>query len=343
MVGESPQMRRAFRLLRRYAVTSAPVLIQGESGTGKELAARAIHERSQYAAKPFVPVNCGALPPELIASELFGHEKGAFTGAHQRRKGRIEAAAGGTLFLDEIGDLPLDLQPHLLRFLQEGTIERLGTALPIHVDVRVVAATNVPLWKKVQKKEFREDLFYRLHVLTLTLPPLREREGDVEILVGFFLHRLAREMGFPCPRLTPDAMAALRSHGWPGNIRELISVLRRTIVMAESIEITAAELDLRPDLRADADGALIGTPRGLDGGCETSGPAAGEPDRPLSLREARNRAERQVMRTALTRNRQNILKTARELGISRVTLYRLLEKHGISAEKTAQGAERPFA
>ena len=244
MVGSSPELLSVFKMIRKFAANEAPVLITGESGTGKELVAQAIHERSSYANGPFNPINCGGIPASLIASELFGHERGSFTGAHERKIGRIESAAGGTVFLDEIGELPLDLQANLLRFLQEKTIDRIGAQRPIKVDVRVLAATNKNLAEEVRAGRFREDLYYRLNVLEINLPPLRERGEDVDLLCSYFLREFAAEMKMSELRLSGSALAAIRSYSWPGNVRELISRLRRAAVMADSEEITSEELDL---------------------------------------------------------------------------------------------------
>jgi len=312
MIGSSPAMRRIHNTVRKIAATDAPVLVTGESGTGKELAAQAVHEQSARAPGPFVPINCAALPPALIAAELFGHEKGAFTGANQRRSGRIQSAEGGTVFLDEIGDLPLDLQAHLLRFLQENTIDRVGGHHPIKVDVRVIAATNTPLRKAVAAGRFREDLYYRLNVLTLDMPPLRERGGDVDELTAFFLDLFAREIDKPARSLHPEAAAAIRAYSWPGNVRELAATLRRAVVMADGDLLTAADLAL----------------------------PAPEPDPtrqpgPPSLEAARQKAEEAAVRQALRGNRGNVKRTAQQLGISRVTLYRLMEKHGIPSREDA--------
>jgi transcriptional regulator with PAS, ATPase and Fis domain len=215
MVGNSPAMLEVFEHIRRFAACDVPVLITGESGTGKELVARAIHDRSSRADGPFVALNCAAVPPTLIASELFGYEKGAFTGATARKHGHIEHAHRGTLFLDEIGDMPIDLQGLLLRFLQEGEILRVGGRQPIKVDVRVVAATNVRLREAIAAGKLREDLYYRLNVLTIELPPLRERDGDVEVLAAYFLREIARELQRDLPGFTPQAMAALLSYPGP--------------------------------------------------------------------------------------------------------------------------------
>ena len=306
MIGSHPAMLQVFHTIRKIADTDAPILITGESGTGKELAARAIHERSAFAQGPFVAVNCAALPPTLIESELFGHEKGSFTGAHQRKIGRIEAARGGTLFLDEIGDLPLDVQGHFLRFLQEKTIERVGSTRSITVDVRVVAATNVELKQAMEAGRFREDLYYRLNVLHVHMPPLCERGEDIELITAFFLRKFSKELRRPFRGFSDGARAAIRAYPWPGNVRELISSVRRAVVMADGKWITAVDLGL-PD---------------------------GSAERPHSvptLEAARHELERDLVRRALDLHNQKIQPAARSLGVSRVTLYRLVEKYGIKA------------
>lgn len=303
MVGASEAMHALFRQIRKVAGVDAPVLITGESGTGKELTASAIHERSSRSQGPFVAVNCGALPPTLIQSELFGHEKGAFTGAHERKIGFIEAAHGGTLFLDEIGDLPHELQINLLRFLQEGTIERIGSRKKTHVDARVVAATHVDIDQAVREKKFREDLYYRLNVLNLNIPPLRERGEDVVILAKFFFKKFSGEnnriKGF-----SDAALKAIEHHEWPGNVRELINRVRRAMVMTDKRLISSADL-------------------GLNERDSTS--------RLMTLDEARCSAEAETIRMTLKRTENNVSKAARSLSVSRVTLYRLMEKYNIRA------------
>ena len=324
MVGTSRAMRTAFDVIRKYATTDASVLITGESGTGKELVALAIHERSSLKAGPFVPINCAGLPPTLIASELFGHEKGAFTGAYQRKIGRIEAAKGGTLFLDEIGDLPLELQVHLLRFLQEKTIDRVGGRGSIRVDVRVLAATHDDLRKAVAEGRFREDLFFRLNVLCLKMPPLRERGDDVDLLSTYFLRKFSEEMNRPVLGFDESALRAIRSYRWPGNVRELISCVRRGAVMAEGDTITLGDLGLPEDgeMPATREGQAAGTGYGGD---------LGEDSPAVPLARARSEVEVALIRTALARRGRNIKRTAEDLDISRVTLYRLMDKHGIQS------------
>lgn len=304
MVGSSPVMHQLFGNIRKVASVDAPVFIAGESGTGKELAALAIHERSIRSGGPFIAVNCGALPPNLIQSELFGHEKGAFTGAHQRKIGRIESAAGGTLFLDEVGDLALDLQVNLLRFLQEKTIERVGGTEKIHVDARVIAATHVNLEQAVQEGRFREDLYYRMNVLSLKVPTLRDRAEDIELLARFFFEKFSKEKNHNVKGFRREALQTMSEYSWPGNVRELINRVRRAMVMCENRLITSADLGL--ERRASH-------------------------RRLTTLDEARTKAEKEVIQSSLRFNRNNVSQAARQLGVSRVTLYRLMEKFQISA------------
>jgi len=313
MVGTSTGVRAVAEAIRKVARARAPVLIRGESGTGKELVARAIHQESDRAKGPFVAVNCAGLPPSLIGSELFGHEKGAFTGAIARKIGRIEAARGGTLFLDEIGDLPLELQGHFLRFLQEGTIERIGGSGPIEIDVRVLAATHVDLARAKAEGRFRDDLFYRLDVLSIDLPPLRERGADIELLARHFLDRFARELGRPLVGFRAGALRALRAYSWPGNVRELLSCVHRAAVMAEGKWVTEDDLGLDPARD------------------KTRG-------RRPTLHEARADLEKRLIQEALEQSGQTVQAAARQLGVSRMTLYRLLDRYGISLERSPEPA-----
>jgi DNA-binding NtrC family response regulator len=303
LLGESRPIRELRKLLSKLAPTESPVLIRGESGTGKELVARTLHQQSQRKGKPFIAINCGAIPEHLIQSELFGHEKGAFTGAHQRKIGRIEAANGGTLFLDEIGDLPLELQANLLRFLQEKHIERVGGREPIAVDVRVLAATHVDLEGAIGQGRFREDLYYRLNVLQVGTAPLRERHGDLAMLANHFAHFYSQETGRRPRNFSQDALVAMGKHDWPGNVRELANRVRRGLVLAEGRQIEAADL-------------------GLVGQQEITS-AMG------TLEDYKSRAERQALCDVLTRHSDNLSIAAKVLGVSRPTFYRLLHKHQI--------------
>lgn len=298
MVGSSDCMRQIQRDIRKIAVVDVPVLIAGESGTGKELTAHAIHQNSKRHAGPLIIVNCGAIPVNLIQSELFGHEKGSFTGALTRKIGKIEAAAGGTLFLDEIGDLPLDLQVNLLRFLQEGTITRLGDTVDRQVDARVISATHVNLETAVEEKRFREDLYYRLNVVKLQLPPLRDRHADIDLLANYFFKKFNHNphiQGF-----SQQAKHMLHQYHWPGNVRELMNRIRSAVVMCEHRLLTPH--DLRLERRTDQ--------REI-----------------VTLETVREQAEKMAIHAAVKRNRGNCQRAAKELGISRVTLYRLLKKY----------------
>ena len=272
IIGFCPTMQSVFKTVRRVASSDAGVLVGGESGTGKELVARAIHRLSHRVEGPFVTINCGAIPENLLESELFGHEKGAFTGAHARRQGRIETAHKGTLFLDEIGELPFALQVKLLRFLQEHRVERVGGRQEIDVDVRVIAATNSDLKRAMKAEQFREDLYYRLAVVGVTLPPLRDRGEDITILAKVFLERYGAESKKNLVGFGADAITAMQTHDWPGNVRELENRIRRAVIMAEGRKLTPEDLEL-------ADGE-------------------GEGYKSVSLREAREELERElVLRT----------------------------------------------
>jgi DNA-binding NtrC family response regulator len=301
MIGQSPAMRALCRTLHKAALTEAPVFIAGETGTGKELAAMAVHRHSRRHAHPFVAINCGAIPHSLIQSELFGYERGAFTGAQQRKLGRIEMANGGTLFLDEIGDLPLESQASLLRFLQQGSIERLGGHEPIPIDVRIISATHHDLDVAAADGRFRADLYHRLCVLRLALPPLRERGSDIDRLAEYALQRYSQEGQHTLKGFAPCARHALHSHPWPGNVRELINRVRQAVVMAEGRLITAADLHI--------DSAPMAPPPTLD--------------------EVRDAATKDAIEHALQRNRNRLVDVARELAVSRVTLYRLMQRHGL--------------
>jgi DNA-binding NtrC family response regulator len=301
MVGSCDPMLALFRSIRKVAMTDAPVFISGESGTGKELTAVAIHARSARRDQPFVAINCGAIPAHLLQSELFGYERGAFTGANQRKIGRVEAANGGTLFLDEIGDLPLESQASLLRFLQERKVERLGGHGSTPVDVRIISATHVDMQTAMIEGRFRADLYHRLCVLQIDEPPLRARGKDIELLAKHMLDRFKKDASRRLRGFAPDAIAAIHNYGWPGNVRELINRVRRAIVMSEGRQISARDLELGEYVEVA----------------------------PVSLAQAREAAERQAIELALLRHRGRLGDAAQELGISRVTLYRLLSSHGM--------------
>jgi two-component system NtrC family response regulator len=300
MIGSCPGMQRVFAAIRRVATTDAPVLITGESGTGKERVARAIHQLSPRRRAPLVAINASAIPETLLESELFGHEKGAFTGAIAQRRGRIELAHGGTLFLDEIGDVPAPVQVKLLRFLQERRIERVGGRVEIEVNARVVAATNADLRAALRTGTFREDLFYRLAVVEITVPPLRERGDDLTTLATAFARQFAAEQRRPGLVLGSDALNAIRLHPWPGNVRELQNRLRRAVIMCTGRRLTPADLEL-----------------------------SAAPSGASSLRAARESLERDLLAAALRKHGGSISAAAHELGISRPTCYELIEKRGL--------------
>jgi two-component system NtrC family response regulator len=307
MLGTSPQMQAAFALIRKVAGTDAPVLLLGESGTGKEMAAAAIHRRSARNTGPFVAINCNAIPESLLESELFGHEKGAFTGAHIQRKGMIETASGGTLFLDEIGELPPAIQVKLLRFLQEQRLQRVGGREEIQIDTRLVAATNADLKRLIDAGKFREDLYFRLAVVTIRLLPLRDRGEDIELLAREFVQKHAAQLGRTKLVFAPDALRAMMRYSWPGNVRELQNRVKRGVIMASGSRVTAQDLELE---------------RGQDV-ASSSAP---------TLKQARESVEREMIQQALKRNSGKITSAAAELGISRPTLYELMEKLQITKE-----------
>ena len=311
MVGTCEAMQQLFRTIRKVANTDANVFISGESGTGKELTAVAIHERSVRREQPFVAINCGAIPAHLLQSELFGYERGAFTGANQRKIGRVEEADGGTLFLDEIGDLSLESQVHLLRFLQERKIDRLGGHESIPVDVRIISATHVDLDAAMCDGRFRTDLFHRLCVLRVDEPPLRARGKDIEILALHILHKFKSDGKRKIRGFAPSAIEAMHSYAWTGNVREMINRVRRAIVMAENKLITADDLGL-----------------GHCTGMEST-----------TLAAARDAAEKRAIELTLLRHRHKLSEAAAELGISRVTLYRLMVAHGLRGAAVASGGD----
>jgi DNA-binding NtrC family response regulator len=302
LIGNSPAMQTLFRGIQKAAEVDVPVLITGEIGTGKELVARVIHENSSRAAAPFMVVNCEALTTDLIQSELFGHEKGAFAGASERRIGQVEAATGGTLFLDEVVSLGLEAQANLLRFLEEKKIRRLGGSKPIPANVRVIAATHTSIEQAIREGRFREDLFYRLNVLHLRAPTLRERRGDVELLARYFFNKFSAEVKTVAKGFNRDALEVINRYDWPGNVRELMNRVRRAVLLSEGPYISPGDLELER--------------RSLGRGFVT-------------LDEARMAADREVIQATLLRTRFNIARAAQELSVSRMTLYRLMEKYDI--------------
>jgi two-component system, NtrC family, response regulator len=305
MLGTSPQMQGVFSFIRKVATTTAPVLLLGESGTGKEMAALAIHRRGPRKDGPFIPINCNAIPENLLESELFGHEKGSFTGATMQRVGLVETAKGGTLFLDEIGELPPSIQVKMLRYLQEQRFQRVGGRQELASDARIIAATNVDLKAGINQGSFREDLYFRLAVLVISLPPLRERGDDAVLLAQEFLQKYAAQNGKANIAFVPEALRAINRHPWPGNVRELQNRIKRAVIMADSRRITEKDLELSTGI-----------------GFSSS----------TTLKEARENVEREMVQRALKRNLGRISSAAAELGISRPTLYELMEKLGISRE-----------
>lgn len=309
MVGQCPQMQQVFKNIEKVAGYDAPVLVLGENGTGKELVARALHEQGSRNSGPFVAINCGAIPENLLEAELFGHEKGAFTGAEKRVLGKVEYAQGGTLFLDEIAELPSTLQVKLLRFLQEKVIQRVGGREDIEVDARIVAATNIDVQEAIAKGEFREDLYYRIGMITIDLPPLRERKDDIPLLSNFFMAAYSREVGKNIRGFTCSSLSQLQESPWPGNVRELENRVKRAVIMAEGKLIEPEDL-----------GFFSG---------------AGEEDRladfeGMTLKEARTQLEFDLVSRALDRQDGNVAKAAEDLGVSRPTLYDLMKKLGLN-------------
>jgi PEP-CTERM-box response regulator transcription factor len=303
MITAAPEMLKVARMIERVASASVTVMLLGASGTGKELLARGLHERSDRAAGPFVAINCAAIPETLLESELFGHEKGAFTGAVKATPGKIEQAQGGTLFLDEVGDIPLALQVKLLRFLQERTIERIGGRKPIMIDSRIVCATHQNLEEMIAQGRFREDLYYRLAEIIVRIPRLAERTGDAVLLARHFASRYARDLNPQVKGLAGDAIAAIDAWHWPGNVRELENRVKRAVILAEGKMVSAADLDLYEP--SDGEGALV------------------------NLRAAREAADQKAIRRAIARAEGNISGAARILGVSRPTLYDLMKTYNL--------------
>jgi two-component system NtrC family response regulator len=307
MIGQCPQMLEVFATIRKIASSDVPVLIHGESGTGKELVARAIHAMSLRKDQAFIPINCGAIPENLLESELFGHEKGAFTGALVQVQGKVEYAHKGTLFLDEIGELPFHLQVKLLRFLQEKMIQRVGGRENINVDARIIAATNIDIAKSIREGKFREDLYYRIGVIIIKVPPLRERGDDIMLMSNLFLKRASIEFSKKSRGFSASSIALIQSYEWPGNVRELENRIQRAVLIAESSIIEPYDLNFteKPAVRNEP--------------C-TEG---------ATLREVRDKTEKNMIISALEKHAGNIAKAANDLGVSRPTLYDLMKKHNI--------------
>ncbi len=311
IIGVSDSMRSLCRAIEKVAPTNATVLLLGDSGTGKELLARALHRLSGRAHKPFVAINCAAIPDTLLESELFGYEKGAFTGAAKRTAGKLESADGGTVFLDEIGEMPPSLQAKLLRVVQERTVERIGGRVPVVLDLRIVCATNRPLDTLIGTGGFRDDLFYRISEVTIKIPPLRDRQGDSLLVAQFLLQQIAERFGKPSRGLAPDAIRAIQAYRWPGNVRELENRIKGAVIMAEGVVVTAADLGLEDP---------------------------GDDPEYLNLRVARQRAEAQAVRQSLAVAKGNLSRAAELLGVTRPTLYDLLGKHAIDATQFGRNA-----
>lgn len=309
MIGQCTEMLEIFSTIRKVASSDVPILIIGESGTGKELVARAIHSMSLRKDAPFIPINCSAIPENLLESELFGFEKGAFTGAHAQVQGKVEFAHNGTLFLDEIGELPTNLQVKLLRFLQEKTIQRVGGRQNISVNTRIVAATNIDISKSIQEGRFREDLYYRISVITINLPPLLKRGDDILLLANFFLNKFREEFGKKIKGFSPSSIEIIGSYDWPGNVRELENKVQRAVIMSESPMLEPHNL----------------------GFTEKPGEKSFMALKHTNLKDARDWVEKQMLISAIEKHKGNATKAAEELGVSRPTLYDLFKKHGLYA------------
>ena len=316
VITASDAMFKVCRTIEKVAPTDMNVLLLGESGTGKEVLSRALHRASPRRDEAFVAINCAAIPENLLESELFGHEKGAFTGAVKQVRGKIEMADKGTLFLDEIGDMPMPLQAKMLRFLEDRIVERVGGRQQIKVDVRIVAATNQNLQERIASSEFREDLFYRLSTITVNIPPLRDRADDAVVLASHFAEQWTGNQGKRALRLGPDAIAAIRGYNWPGNVRELENCIKRAMVMADGPMITREDL------------SFFGT-----SGSEEAGEDSGEF---ISLKEVRNRAEKEALINVVAATGGNLTEVARILGVSRPTIYNLLRQHGLKVDAASE-------
>lgn len=312
LITRDPGMQKISRIIEKVASSTVTVALFGDSGTGKEVLARGLHQLSPRAANRFVAINCAAIPENLLESELFGYEKGAFTGANRQTLGKIETANKGTLFLDEIGDLPMSLQAKLLRFLQERVIERLGGRQEVPVDVRVICATHRDLKAQIEAGAFREDLYYRLAEIVVKIPPLRDRDGDAVLLAHHFVQQFARENGRRSMQLAEDAVAAIENHPWPGNVRELENCLKRAVIMADGLRIRAEDLGLGEEALEH-----------------------------LNLRQVREAAERQAVVKVLARTNGNIARAAEVLGISRPSLYDLINRFGLNATRAGSTAPAP--
>jgi two-component system, NtrC family, response regulator len=307
LIGSSAEINEIYAKIRKVAVSDVSVLITGESGTGKELIARSIHHQSARRNKPFVAINCGAIPETLLEAELFGHEKGAYTGAHTQRKGKVEYADGGSLFLDEIGELPPLLQVKLLRFLQERTVERIGGREIIDVDVRIIAATQKNLQAAFSTGEFREDLYYRLGVVNIAVPPLRDRGNDILLLADYCMRKCCQELQRPLAKFSQSSIQALLNYDWPGNVRELENRIKRAVVMGEGKIIRAEDLELPGSKEIRAEGQ--------------------------HLKDVRERVERDFVLEALVSNNWNVARTAEQIGVTRPTLYDLIKKHNLQKQE----------
>ncbi|MDX9715152.1 MAG: PEP-CTERM-box response regulator transcription factor [Dissulfurispiraceae bacterium] len=310
MIGSCSAMQGVFETIRKIASSDVPVLIIGESGTGKELVAKAIHENSSRHQKSFVAINCGAIPENLLEAELFGYEKGAYTGAAAQTQGKVEYAHEGTLFLDEIAELTMPLQVKLLRFLQEKTIQRVGGRKDIEVNARIVAATNADIKKSIAENRFREDLYYRLGVITVSLPPLRERGDDVMMLANFFLNKFSQDANKKIKGFGADAVNCIKNYDWPGNVRELENKVQRAVLLSDSKQVSFDDL-----------------------GLSTNSSSPDMPGCSLTLKEAKERLERQMLLAAQKRHGGNMTRISDELGVSRTTLYDIIKRHGLLEQK----------
>ncbi|HMM11044.1 MAG TPA: sigma-54 dependent transcriptional regulator [Bacteroidales bacterium] len=327
IIGESPAMKEVFKMIGRVAVSDVSVLVTGESGTGKELVAKAIHQFSDRSSKPFIAINCAAIPENLLESELFGHEKGAFTDAHQSKAGKFEQAEGGTLFLDEIGDMSLALQAKLLRVLQDNTFQRLGSNRTLHSTARIISATNKNLEHAITEGKFREDLYYRLKVIAINIPPLRVRREDIPVLAAYFLKRYSLEMKKSLPALPPESMELLLGHSWPGNVRELENLIKRLILLSKANVITPDQIssELDSSTRETAAQASFSTldefnPKEVEG-------------RLYEL--VIGKAEEELIRKTIVWCKGNLSRTSKMLGISRAMLYERMNKYGLHASDDA--------